>query len=82
MKRLKSVITAAYKEVLVPYLLGQVENYLDCENAPEIHMLFVDLHQRMLEFRDKDTSKMERKLKKEQNPRIVLQLFNLKSLEK
>ncbi len=78
----KKRITSAYYNVLQPYLLKKVEKDLNCENVEELHMLFNNLHQRMLELRDEDTSKLERKLRKERNPDVVLQLFNLKPLAK
>ncbi|MEM1258393.1 MAG: hypothetical protein AAGH81_07690, partial [Bacteroidota bacterium] len=77
----KKRITAAYDNVLVPYLLEKVEKELNCENAGALQLLFQNSHGRMVELRDEDTSKMERKLRKERNPKVVLQLFNLKPLE-
>lgn len=74
----KKRITSAYKNVLIPYLFGEVENELDCENAESFVLLFQNTHRRMLELREEDTAKLERKLRKEQNPKVVLQLFNLK----
>jgi hypothetical protein len=78
----KKRITSAYKNVALPYALGKVEKDLNCDNAEELKILFKDLHLRMLELRDEDTSKLERKLRKERNPEVVLQLFNIKPLAK
>lgn len=80
-EEVKKRVTSAYRNVLIPYLLNEVESNLNCENAEGYKNLFNNSYQRMLEIRDENTSKLERKLKKEQDPKIVLQLFNLKSSE-
>ncbi len=77
----KKRISSAYTNVLIPYMLEKVENGLNCENARDLQLLFQNSYERMLELREEDTSKMERKLRKERNPKVVLQLFNLKPLE-
>ena len=41
-----------------------------------------EAYRRILELRDENTSKLERKLRKEQDPEVVLQLFNLPALKK
>ena len=76
----KKRITSSYKNVLLPYFLDKVESGLSCANGEELQVLFKDTYQRMLELRDEDTSKLERKLRKERNPKVILQLFNLKPL--
>ncbi|MEO0571668.1 MAG: hypothetical protein AAF039_08180 [Bacteroidota bacterium] len=77
----KKRITSAYNNVLVPYMLEKVEKELNCEDAKGLQLLFQKSFERMVELREEDTSKMERKLRKERNPKVVLQLFNLKALE-
>ncbi len=78
----KRRITTAYKTVLLPYLLDAVEAQVNCDNAGEMTSLFRDLHLRMLALREEDTKKLERKLRKVQDPMTVLALFDLKPLEK
>ncbi len=73
----KKRITTAYNRVLIPYVLNKIETDLTCENADDISLLIENIYKRMLEMRDESTSKLERKLRKEQNPEVVLQLFNL-----
>ncbi|MDC6366920.1 MULTISPECIES: hypothetical protein [Flavobacteriaceae] len=80
-EEVKKRITMAYKNVLVPHVLSQVESDLSCENAGDLQELLNGSYERMLEMRDENTSKLERKLRKEQDPQVVLQLFNLKSSE-
>ena len=78
----KRRITSAYKTVLLPYLLDAVEAQVNCDNTKEMTLLFRDLHLRMLALREEDTKKLERKLRKVQDPIAVLALFDLKPLEK
>ncbi|MEX0315491.1 MAG: hypothetical protein AB3N18_15040 [Allomuricauda sp.] len=80
-EEVKKRITNAYGNVLVPYLLDEVTLKLSCDNAKELQQLFDGSYERMLQMRDENTSKLERKLKKAQDPKTVLQLFNLKSSE-
>jgi len=77
----KKRLTSAYKNQLLPYVLEKVEHDLNCENTENVQLLLEKLHQRMVELRDEDTSKLERKLRKERDPKGILQLFNLKPLE-
>ncbi|WP_131819041.1 hypothetical protein [Flagellimonas flava] len=80
-EEVKKRITGAYKNVLIPHVLNKVIDGLNCGNAQNISNLLTNLDQRMLELRDADTSKLERKLRKEKNPATILNLFNLQSLE-
>ncbi|MEO9513282.1 MAG: hypothetical protein ABJN84_09300 [Flavobacteriaceae bacterium] len=81
-EEVKKRITLVYHDILIPDILKQVNTDLDCEKAVVLHRLLVDLHDRMLQLRDEDTAKLERKLRKEKNPKTILALFNLQSLEK
>nr|WP_299068182.1 hypothetical protein [uncultured Allomuricauda sp.] len=81
-EEVKKRITSAYHNVLIPHILTQVNSDLGCEKAIALNRLLVNLHNRMLQLRDEDTVKLERKLRKERNPNTVLELFNLQSLEK
>ncbi len=80
-ERVKKRITAAYNNVALPYLLTTINEKISCENVAQIKDLYDQLHVRMLELREEDTSKLERKLRKEDNPKVVLQLFNLKPVQ-
>ena len=80
-ERVKKRITAAYNNVALPYLLTTINEKISCENVAQIKDLYEQLHVRMLELREEDTSKLERKLRKEDNPKVVLQSFNLKPVQ-
>ena len=77
-EEVKKRITAAYRKVLIPYILDRLQTELSCDNAAYFTDLLEKLHIRMLELREEDTSKLERKLKKEQDPVEILELFNVK----
>ena len=77
----KKRIIDAYEDILVPHLLETVQNRLDCDNAEAIVLIFDRLYRRMLELRDEDTSKLERNLKREQDPDDILVLFGIEPLK-
>ncbi|MDX1628579.1 MAG: hypothetical protein R3345_07760 [Fulvivirga sp.] len=76
-EEVKKRITMAYKNVVVPYLMNEVSSNLSCDNVPQLHALFEVTHQRMLALREEDTSRLERKLKKEKDPEVVLDLLDI-----
>ena len=76
-EEVKKRITAAYRKILIPHLLDRMLNELKCDNAAYFNDLLGMLHTRMFELREEDTSKLERKLKREQDPLEILDLFNV-----
>ncbi|MEM8506564.1 MAG: hypothetical protein AAF717_01990 [Bacteroidota bacterium] len=80
-ERVKKRITNSYNRVLIPYLLEQIATELDCDNAKTYTTILEKLHVRMLELREEETRKLERKLKKTQDPAEILQLLNLLNTE-
>lgn len=78
----KKRITSAYRKVLIPYFLEQINTALSCDNAGEIKLLLDSVYNRMLEFREEDTKKLERKLRKETDALKIQELFRLKVEEK
>ncbi len=79
-EEVKKRITAAYRNVLLPYIQNQSGSNLDCSKADKLNQLLGALHKRMLELREEDTHKLERKLRKEKDPNTILELFNLQPL--
>ncbi|WP_025740561.1 hypothetical protein [Aquimarina pacifica] len=73
----KKRITEAYASVLIPYFLKEIEEGLSCEDTAQWIDLVNKTHQRMLEMRTEDTKKLERKLKKENDPQVLLQRFQI-----
>lgn len=73
----KKRIITAYSDILQPYIFEQIMENLNCENSINNLTLNNELHQRMLELREEDTDKLERKLKREKDPLAILTLFNV-----
>ncbi|NMM47862.1 hypothetical protein [Marinigracilibium pacificum] len=79
---IKKRIMNAYNSVLIPEVLNEVNNDLSCERVSELQGFLDELHSRMIEMKDEDTSKMERKLKRADNANEVLELFNIQPIFK
>ncbi|RKR13049.1 hypothetical protein CLV91_1763 [Maribacter vaceletii] len=73
---IKKQITNAYEKVVIPHFLEQVISNLDCKQAEEINTQIKATYIDVLALRNKDTHKLERKLKKEQNPKTIMELFH------
>ncbi|TMU56562.1 hypothetical protein [Flagellimonas algicola] len=80
-EEVKKRITSAYRNVLIPFIVDEASGELDYGKAGSLNRLLTELHERMLELREEDTHKLERKLRKEKNPNTILELFNLQPLE-
>ena len=78
-EEVKKRITLAYRKVLAPYFTEQIASGLTCNTAAELAYQMESTHQRMLRLREEDTSKLERKLRKEQDPKVVMRLFGIGS---
>ena len=75
--QVKGRIIQAYDELLIPSIMESIRSELTCGNTQVFRSMLDDVYKRMCELRKKNTSKLERKLKKEDDPRIVMQLFEL-----
>lgn len=73
----KKRITSAYKNIIVPYLLKQIAAPLDCEEVTNISNVLSKVQSRLLELREEPTKKLERKLRKEQDPETILELLGV-----
>jgi hypothetical protein len=76
-EEVKRRITRAYKTVVIPYYLNQVQTALTCDNIDSRIKDFKQLHQRMIELRKEDTKKLERKLNRSKDPEEVLSKLGL-----
>ena len=76
-EEVKRRIKSSYRKILIPALLTRVQTDLDCDNVGTYTELMESLYRRMIEMREEDTRKLERKLKRENDPREVLKLFNV-----
>jgi len=73
----KKRITTAYGKVLIPYLLNQVRLDLDCSNAAGLVSLFNNSYERMMALREEDTRKLERRLRRERDPNVIIELLGI-----
>ncbi len=73
----KKRITEGYTNVLIPHFLQKIEEGLSCEDTAQWIDLVNNTHQRMIAMRAEDTKKLERKLKNENDPQVLLQRFQI-----
>lgn len=71
------VYNAYYLDVL-PFLLGDLEQHVDCDKILSGVENFEKLYDRMRELREMDTRELERSLRRVRDPRKVIELFDLK----
>ena len=74
----KRRITTAYRDVLIPYVLEAIRLQPDCKQVENWLRLLETAPPRILELRDSDTSRLERKLRREKDPIKVIELLGLK----
>ena len=72
----KKRIKAAYDNVLIPFYIKEVDAEFDCDRTSELKELLETTHQQMLDLWESETSVLERKLKRENDPLEVLRLFD------
>ncbi len=81
-EEVKKRIVNAYKNILIPYFLSTITQELQCDNVGNLNDEISYTNQRILDLRDIDTRKLERKLRKEKRPKEVLKLLNEQSTSK
>lgn len=75
----KKRITAVYDKVLEPYFINEITKGLTCDTILELNSTIKKTYARILALRDEETKKLERRLRREQNPITVLQLMNVQN---
>lgn len=76
-EEIKKRILTAYRDVLLPYFFGQMDSELNCARAETLIYQLEAVHKRMYELIQEDTRRLERKLKREKDPEVVLSLFGI-----
>ena len=76
-EQVKKRITSAYLKILAPYFLDKAQQDFKCSDAEELNSLINNTYRRMLELREEDTSKLERKLRRQADPQAVFGLFEI-----
>ncbi len=78
-EEIKKHILTAYRSVLMPYILQSIESGLTCDNTQQWVILLEKVHLRMNEMVTEDTKRLERKLKRERDPEVVLELIGIQN---
>ena len=78
-EEVKKRITTAYDKVLEPFFLKKISNGLNCETVLELNNTIRNTYARILELREEETNKLERRLRREQDPILVLRLMNVQN---
>ncbi len=73
----KKRITSAYTEILIPETLRRIDAEITCEHAEAAGNFLKSAFRRIAELRDEDTSRLERRLRREDDPEIVAELLEL-----
>ena len=66
-------------KTLIPHFITEINTSLSCENAVILSNQIIHTNSRMIELREKDTKKLERKLRKEKDPREIMKLLHQQS---
>ncbi len=80
-EEVKKRITTSYRQVLIPYELGRIENQLNCTSTDDILEELRLIDTRMYELRQEDTKRLERRLRKERDADVILELFGIQKEE-
>lgn len=78
----KKRITSAYTEVLVPETLRRIDAEITCGYAADAHNFLKSAFRRILELREEDTSRLERRLRREEDPAVVSERLELEFPDK
>ena len=76
-EEIKKHLNKAYHNVLIPYFLEKTTEQLSCENSETLIYQIEETNKRMRVLIDKDTKKLERKLRREKDPEMVLKLLSV-----
>ena len=71
----KKRITNSYQDILVPYFLSEIENAENCRPLEQLYPKFKGVQEQLVTPREANTKRLERKLKKEKEPKTVLNLL-------
>ncbi len=75
--QIKESITQAYGEFIVPSILERIQEELSCSNTQEFSLLLDAAYEKTQQLRTENTSKLERKLRNEEDPKVVMELFQI-----
>lgn len=81
-EQVKKRILNTFDDVLLPFFLGEINKKLSCEQAKNLDALIENTYQKILEIRNLNTRKLERKLKRTKQPKEVLELMGVTGVNK
>ncbi|MCV9387331.1 hypothetical protein [Reichenbachiella ulvae] len=73
----KKRITSAYNHVLIPYYLKATQADMSCEEVNAVLSDLNSIYKRVIQMKEEDTYKIEKKLRKEQEPIRIMALFGI-----
>ena len=76
-ERVKTKLTDAYEEILIPFFIDKLEDPINCNLVAAYDRAFNELHQKMKELRKADTKKLERKIQKADNAETILEMLGI-----
>lgn len=76
-ERVKERVYRAYEQNILPALLDDLNNNLNCSTVESKPGNFVEIYNRMLKIRDQDTKQIERQLRKMTNLDEILELLDI-----
>ncbi len=76
-EQVKTKLTDAYEEILIPFFLDKLEEPIKCNLVAAYDRAFTELHQKMKELRKADTNKLERKIQKADNAETILEMLGI-----
>jgi hypothetical protein len=79
---IKKRITSAYSKTLEPYFLNEIDQHLSCDTTKELNSTINATYAKILELKDQDTKKLERKLKRQKDPITILEMLNVQNTAK
>jgi len=77
-ERRKNNIFELFEEVILPYLVNDLQENIACQTVPQKINNFEVFYERLLELRDADTKELELQLKEMESPADLIELFELK----
>ena len=75
-EEVKKRIVEAYTEILIPYFNESIADTLNCDQIEPLNDQIIYTNNRMVDLREMDTRKLERKLRRERRPEEVLKLLH------
>lgn len=77
-ERVKERLYIYFEQVILPKVIMDINNNMNCDNFYEKVENIDRLYRQMVVLRDRDTKDLERLIKKNENQKEILEMFNIK----